>query len=519
MGGVSSWDRLQRRFRQDRSGNFTVVAGVAMSVLALAVGYGVNVAQVYNVRTNLVASLDAALTSAGRDISTGVIKENEAAKTIKAFLLANGDPSVNNGDNKIMLVEPVTINRTAKTITATAFVDVDAFLPLFGQSNRTRVTTTAATIYSNVQVEVAMMLDVTGSMGWQGTSFNGRPQTKLQNLQAAAKNAVDNLLSRNQPGIDPRVRVAIIPYSQSVNSGPLSDANYAEYDLTEEKGKKSKGLLSSIVGGLVDSLQGLFAEQGISEVDSVTQGMKRPIGLTDLDKAVNKTLKKILQATRKAKDDTCTTERKKIDATGQVLFDPSDDPPTVAMVNRDKRLGSDAGKKTACPSAPILPLTADASDLKDSIDSLTANGGTAGHIGIQWTRYLLSPAWGDFIKSHVDGAAPAQYGGGVRKVAILLTDGEFNAAYAGVPTTEDTSRTQETRSGDYAKVLCKTMKDDGVEVFTIGFMLDAGKETLKTCASSDTSKVKHFYDASNAEELNAAFEAITQNYEVLRLTQ
>ncbi|MGE0284039.1 MAG: hypothetical protein AB7P20_25970, partial [Rhizobiaceae bacterium] len=78
---------------------------------------------------------------------------------------------------------------------------------------------------------------------------------------------------------------------------------------------------------------------------------------------------------------------------------------------------------------------------------------------------------------------------------------------------------QETRSNDYAEMLCDAMKADDIEIFTIGFMLESGKDILKDCASPDTDDLKHYYDASNGEELNAAFDAITRNYEVLRLTQ
>ncbi|MGE0284121.1 MAG: hypothetical protein AB7P20_26385, partial [Rhizobiaceae bacterium] len=480
MGEMFGVDGLLRRYRDDRAGNFTVVAGVTMAMLSLAIGYGVNVAQIYNVRTNLVASLDAALTSTGRDISTGAIKEADAAKSIKAFLEANGATDVNNGNNKIMLVEPITIDRAAKTVKATAYVDVDAFLPLFGQANKTRVSTTAATLYSNKRVEIGLMLDVTGSMKEAGSPLNGKSQTKLQNLKTAATEAVENLLSRNQPGAEPRVRVAIIPYSQGVNTGVLADGNYVEYT------PKSSGLWGT--------LWDLLAELGLSRIGPVTSQFgltqpgepERPVGLAALNnppsnltsqqRARLKKLDKALTAAREKVDDNCTTERKIKFPGKSPVFDPSDDSPNAAMINRDERLAG------ACPSEPVAPLTTDATKLKGLIDDLEADGGTAGHIGIQWTRYMLSPNWGDFLEARVDGSKPADYDDGVRKIAILMTDGEFNAAYAGVPDNERTSRDQETRSNDYAEMLCDAMKADDIEIFTIGFMLESGKDILKDCA-------------------------------------
>ncbi len=62
-----------------------------------------------------------------------------------------------------------------------------------------------------------MMLDVTGSMGGQ----------KIKDLKAAAENAVEALLDGQDPK-SPRVRVAIVPYAEAVNTGKLADAVFVE---------------------------------------------------------------------------------------------------------------------------------------------------------------------------------------------------------------------------------------------------------------------------------------------------
>lgn len=518
MRGIFGGGGILRRFVGDRSGNFAILTGVTVSMLAVAVGFGTNVAQIYNVRTNLISSLDAALTSTGRDISTGVIKEADAAASIKAFLEANGDGSVNNGDYRIVLIEPLTIDKVEKTIEATAYVDVDAFFPLFGQSNKTRVVTTAATLYSDTKVEVAMMLDVTGSMGSAGTRLDGKNQTKLQNLQTAASAAVTQLLSRNVVGIDPRVRVALVPYSQSVNVGQdLKDATYAEYDPKKEPG----GLLDVVLNllfGLLGLPNGIEAVGIDKSLPAGSQKLERPVGLAALAKPLNVDLKKALDQTRAKKGDLCTTERKRENSTKKIVFDDSEDGPEKAMINRDRRLGFGADGTAGCPKATVVPLTTDVSKLTNSISKFTAGGGTAGHIGIQWTRYMLSPDWGAFLSAKVTGSAPSKYGKDIKKIAILMTDGEFNAAYVGVAEGGSTSGGQAGLSKTYALTLCDAMKADKIEVFTIGFMLNSGKSTLQACASPDTGALKHFYDASTGEELRQAFDEITKNIEVLRLT-
>ncbi|TGS86818.1 VWA domain-containing protein, partial [bacterium M00.F.Ca.ET.177.01.1.1] len=71
----------------------------------------------------------------------------------------------------------------------------------------------------------AMMLDVTGSMAGQ----------KIKDLRAAASNAVDSFLT-GQNAANPRVRVAIVPYANSVNAGPLAASTvFVETKASERK--------------------------------------------------------------------------------------------------------------------------------------------------------------------------------------------------------------------------------------------------------------------------------------------
>ena len=65
------------------------------------------------------------------------------------------------------------------------------------------------------------------------------------------------------------------------------------------------------------------------------------------------------------------------------------------------------------------------------------------------------------------------------------------------------------------------MKKDGIEIFTVGFMLkEAGaKEVLGDCASPDSEKVQHYFETSSGEELKAAFLAVALNIERLAITE
>ena len=469
-------------FRRDRSGNFAIMAVVAAPVLFCAGGIAINIGQMYNARAAMQAAVDSAVTSTTRDITLGVIPVNDAEKSIRNFIDANGNGGLSEGD-RIVLAQP-DINRSARTVSATISVDLTMVFPIFGMPRTQHIEVNAAASYADRPVEVAMMLDLTGSMNSRGTPLaDGSRQTKLQNLQVAAKDAVKDLLSRNQPGNTPRVKVALIPYSTGVNTGALADANYIESPLIPVA----------------------------------------PIGLDTPNTPPVRAIRQVLASLRPLTD-SCTTERKRDTGSGATAIDLSDDEPGLAMVNRDDRIDDRlAPGETACPTTPVQPLTADQSRLLSAIDSFRGGGYTAGHIGIQWTRYMLSPKWGKYLKSRgLPDAAPARFGSSatsVRKVAVLMTDGEFNAAYAGVGPREQPAGGQGVRSQAYAQAHCSAMKAD-MEVFTIGFMLDnaAAKQTMAACASRDTGGVQHYFEASNAAELAAAFDAITRNLEVIRLT-
>src|SRR5690606_23561215 len=112
-------------------------------------------------------------------------------------------------------------------------------------------------------------------------------------------------------------------------------------------------------------------------------------------------------------------------------------------------------------------LTTDEDALLGSIDAFEANGYTAGAIAVQWTYYMLSPQWRSAIKDAGLGDGPANTKPDkISKVAILMTDGQFNTAYADVGKNYND---QSNLARNNAESICSNMKRDGIEVYTIGF--------------------------------------------------
>jgi Flp pilus assembly protein TadG len=157
----------------------------------------------------------------------------------------------------------------------------------------------------------------------------------------------------------------------------------------------------------------------------------------------------------------------------------------------------------SCPSSPIVPLTEDKDALTTSIDSYSARGATAGHLGAQWAWNLVSP---NFKTVWPTASEPVEYDDGkTTKAVILMTDGIFNTSYA-----NDLSATQ-------ALSVCAALGTNNVKVYTVAFEAPSSAKTLlENCA---TAAGGQFFDATDGEALRTAFLSIAKNLNDLKLTQ
>ncbi|MEM6626468.1 MAG: pilus assembly protein TadG-related protein [Pseudomonadota bacterium] len=195
---------------------------------------------------------------------------------------------------------------------------------------------------------------------------------------------------------------------------------------------------------------------------------------------------------------TCVSER-----TGSHAF--TDEEPA-----NGRWIGSDA---PYCPLTSVVPLTSDRVVLDDMIEDLSVatappvlspqTAWTAGQLGVAWTWYTLSPEWTGIWPN---GSDPEPYDTeDLAKVAILMTDGQFNTVYD-----EDTGS-----SSEQAIEMCDAMKGAGVLVFAVAFEAPSSAEnTLRDCSSGSD----YFFDADNGAELEEAYQLIAVRISDLRVS-
>lgn len=163
------------------------------------------------------------------------------------------------------------------------------------------------------------------------------------------------------------------------------------------------------------------------------------------------------------------------------------------------------GRKNSmsCPSATIQPLSDNKGVLKTAIDSYSASGWTAGHLGAAWAWYTISPEWSSIWPG---ASQPVAYEDkNTLKAVILMTDGIFNTEYQpGNGTSEN-----------QARGLCSEMKGKGVVVYAVAFQAPANAQSLLNECSSGK---EHYFSADNEDELRDAFQAIAKKLNNLRLS-
>lgn len=154
----------------------------------------------------------------------------------------------------------------------------------------------------------------------------------------------------------------------------------------------------------------------------------------------------------------------------------------------------------------LSPLTADRSRLLPAIAALEASGTSAGHLGLAWGWYALSPNSAPVWQQ--SGAAPDAYGqDGTRKIAIFMTGSDFDTQYSDEGLVSSEQAALPGASSDQSIQFCQEMKQAGIEIFTIGYALPENARVttvLDNCASSTGMA----YHPNHGDELRQAFRSI-----------
>ncbi len=247
------------------------------------------------------------------------------------------------------------------------------------------IAASAAAIESVQDIEIVLVLDVSGSMARDG---QGNPVQKLANLKTAANNFVDTVLASDSEN---RISIAIVPFNGQVNLGAALRARYAVTD--------TAGVPGFVTGSnCVDLPASVYGQQ------SIDRNLSMP-------------------AT--AWVDTFSFAEGLGDANGDRVPDSMPNG-YVAPVDNAPR-----ATNRWCPDEPgnvVLPPTRAAATLHSRINGLVGVGATSINAGMRWGLTFLDPTSEPVFRNAFGSAAvagrPLAFGTGTLKVVVLMTDGE-----------------------------------------------------------------------------------------------
>ena len=464
------------RFKSDERGNVALTFGLTIFMMVGFIGASVDIGRLLLARKQTQEAMDAAVLAGVRkyqDTSDINAAKSTANAVYQASIAQNGrgthatNPHIDPTEQVVF--QPSNNNTkltgTAQTTLKTPFIGIAT--KAFGGGN-TSIGTLPIDVSSVAEVafggnagtnlEISIMVDITGSMNEGDNAGSTKIETVKKALQGTAtqKGIIDILIWDDQSTYTSKI--ALVPFSEAVNLGSPSIAQKA-------RGNYQAGAASGQGGGQYLTVNG--TNLPISNI--------------------------------------CVTER-----IGNHEYD--DTSPNSDPVGRYYSTYGVSQGTGVCPTAtPVVPLSSDKAALKAVVNSLDAGGYTAGHIGTAWAWYMLSPNFNSIWTANAGVARPysdltALTSKGrpvLRKIAVLMTDGDYNTEYRnGVTTRYNNSNPTNDTSQNQALALCNGMKAKGIEVYTIGAQVSSNaKAFLKSCATDPT----HYYDATDGTKMQQAF--------------
>ncbi len=531
---MSRLARLFRRLGRDDRGAIAIqfaLLAIPLSILVFAL---VDLGRISLQRHQMQDALDAATLIAAR--STAVSDTELEAVGDPAFLAEaaglNLSLSASNASFKAGTGNHVvgTATATLKPIIANLWTSADF-----------NVTATSDVIRSSKNLEVAVVLDITGSMSG----------TRITDLKTGASDLVDIVVKDDQSPF--YSKVAIVPYSVGVNVGStyadavrgavtaraitgVSKANAAVVTSTSHgfivgdkvtiSGVSGPTMLNGNTYSVTAASANTFTiNANTSSAPKYVSGGVASCNTSTNPGCLNFTFTSASNTIETRTLSTCVTER-----TGTYAY--TDMAPSIAPMGRNYPTTKlESSQPNPCPTASITPLSSDRTALKNQINALSIGGSTAGQVGFAWGWYMVSPNFGYLWPSATQRPAPYNTKDLV-KVVVLMTDGAFNTPYckgviakdagSGSGAASDHINCNATNGDAFTQTrkLCDAMKDPALKltIFTVGF--DVGNDAsavnmLKYCATD----AQHVYFPATGSELKTAFKSIAQEISSLRIAK
>lgn len=515
------------QFQKDTQGSIAIIFALCLSIIIVVVGAAIDFGRWQNARATTLSAMDGAVLAGGRYMQLNPGDTNGALAAANRYYRENVKDKVSFTNDTVEFV----MAESNSVLTAEGGADVETTFLRFAGLDKLSVVNENASDFPRAVIEsgglggsnleVSVMLDVTGSMCDDGVGPCSSG-SKIDALKSATQELINIVVKDDQTSH--YSKVALVPFSTRVR-------------LAED----------GMGAGIMQTLTGLpsplsFWNNDCTSWSGSGGGETGGTWTCHSYAPAYKTNWKVMP---------CVTERH---FNSGDVFDTTDSMPgagnwlnahdggraLLSWDSSDTAISPTYGTTSADPADhwnynddgecgdiaegnEVMPLSSNKSALLSHVDGLSAYGATGGALGTTWAWYALSPNFASvFTGEGVPGAyadlTTAGPGGGplLRKVAVLMTDGGYNAyrGWKDQPQQEVSDRALE---------ICTAMKTAGVEVYTVGFALNElpadeaaiARTTLQSCGTD----IEHFYETLTREDLESAFRDISVRLSALRLSR
>ena len=556
---MTIWNRLANRLanlpprmRDDERGAVAMQFALLLLPIAILTFGLIDLSRVSVQKRQLQDALDAATLMAARSTATtndGLDSIGDAVLTAETTGL--GVP--------IKDTDATFVAGASNTVVGTVTVVIKPIIANLWSRGDSTVTATSTVMRSVNKLEVALVLDNTGSMD----SYLGAVK-KISALKTAAQSLVDVLAGAAGRATETdAVKIAVVPFSMTVNVGPglqgqdwLKGAMPAEYgdDLFNYSEHPDRFALLTAMNlkwsGCVESRPDPYDITDEAPHQAKPASYFVPFFAPDEPDSSYRIYK-------------ATTGNNYNSYTAKVSNDYAKDYPTSpnpygsksdfrerqglvgkylpANLRSTANPGAvDGGPNAGCGLASVLRLTnlreaTGVKAVKDKLDKMVATGNTNVAMGAIWGWHAVSPN-----PPLADGTP---YGAkNVSKVIILLTDGDNvmsesnnvnNSTYSGygyawqkrlkdkngvaLDAASSANARMEAMNSRQKKV-CANAKQAGVVIYAIGVGVSTtSKAVLQDCATLPIDG--HYFDVTDASQLNSVFNTIAGSIQNLRITK
>jgi len=461
---TDSFARRAASFGRDRRGNVAITFAIATLPIVGAVGYAVDYSHANNVKAALQAALDSTALMLARDASS-TTNTDLNAKALNYFNALFNRPEAKN----VSINATYTTTGGSKIVVNGSATVPTTFLGVIGYNDLT-VGGSSTTAWGSTRLRVALALDNTGSMAYDG---------KMTALKSATKDLLTQL--KNAASVNGDVYVSIIPFSKDVNVGKSNyNANWIDWDDWED----ANGYWQTVQTCTSTSRRGKSrcssSQQWVPAAYSTWNGC-----ITDRDQSYD-----------------------------QLVTAPN--PADATLPTGQASTLFPAEQYAYCPVA-MKGLTYDWTALNSLVDSMTPVGSTNQPIGLVW-------AWQSLVGGGPLTAPAKDSNYQYSDVIILMSDGlntqdRWYGNGSNTSTAVD-NRMYQTGNGSGT---CANIKSAGVTIYTIHVNTngDPTSTLLQNCAGSKEKMydVSKFFTVTNASGLATVFNQIGTSLTQLRVAK